>query len=158
MAFKSDFNLEGGKTIALKQGEILFYEGSTADEMYFIERGTITITKRVLNKSIKLGEGNEGDFISERAVLCERLPRSTTASAQTDCEIVVMNEKMCRKYGETIPPFARKMIQRMTTRLHQTNEIVVKMARTHEMVRDLVRRMQMLENSMLQGMEHNEPT
>lgn len=155
MAFESDFNLRGGKTIALKQGEILFHEGSSADEMYFIERGTIKISKRVLNKSIKLGEGNAGDFISERAVLCEGLPRSTTASAQTDCEIVVINEKMCREYKESLPPFAKKMIQRMTTRLHHTNEMVVKMARTQEMVKDLVLRIHKLENSMMLGIEQS---
>jgi len=49
----------------------------------------------------------------------------------------------------------KKMIKRMTTRLYQTNEIVVKMARTQEMIRDLAMRMQMLENSVLQGMEHH---
>ncbi len=42
----------------------------------------------------------------------------------------------------------------MATRLYHTNEMIVKMARTQEMVRDLAMRMQMLENSMLQSMEH----
>lgn len=150
-----DFDFKGAKTRHLKPGDILFYEGSPSDEMYFVERGTVTITKRVLNKSIKLGEVHAGEFISERAVLCESLPRSATASAQTDCEVIIIDQKMCRKFNETIPPFVQKMIKRMTTRLYQTNEIVVKMARTQEMVRDLAMRMQMLENSMLQGMEHH---
>lgn len=151
----ADFDLKGAKTRHLQAGDILFYEGSPADEMYFIERGTITITKRVLNKSIKLGEVNAGEFISERAVLCESLPRSATAEAHTDCDIIVIDQKMCKKFNETIPPFVQKMIKRMTTRLYQTNEIVVKMARTQEMIRDLAMRMQMLENSVLQGMEHH---
>ena len=110
----ADLDLKGAKTRHLQAGDILFYEGSPADEMYFLERGTITITKRVLSKSIKLGEVNAGEFISERAVLCESLPRSATAEAHTDCDIIVIDQKMCKKFSETIPPFVQKMIKRMT--------------------------------------------
>jgi CRP-like cAMP-binding protein len=154
MASTPDFDFKGSKTRSLRAGDILFYEGSTADEMYFLERGTITISKRVLNKSIKLGEVGEGEFISERAVLCEDLPRSATAEATTDCEIIVIDKKLCKKFNESIPPFVQSMVERMATRLYHTNEMIVKMARTQEMVRDLAMRMQMLENSMLQSMEH----
>ncbi len=154
MASIPDFDFKGSKTRTLRPGDILFYEGSTADEMYFLEQGTITISKRVLNKSIKLGEGGAGEFISEPAVLREGLPRSATAEATTDCEIVVIDKKLCKKFNESIPPFVQKMVERMATRLYQTNEIIVKMARTQEMVRDLAMRMQMLESSMLQSMEH----
>ncbi len=155
MAIVPDFRFEGAKTRTLKQGEILFYEGSPADEMYFVESGTIVITKRVLNNSVKLGEVGAGEFISERALLGEELPRSATAEAFTNCELVVIDKKLCKKYYEQLPPFIKKMLERMATRLQQTNEIVVKMARTQGMIKDLVMRMQLLESSMLQSIEHH---
>lgn len=157
MAFDPDFDLKEGKTRTLRHGDILFYEGSPAEEMYYVKRGTINITKRVLNKSIKLGEVGAGEFISERAILGEELPRSATAEAYTDCEVVVIDKKKCKKYGESLPPFVQNMLKRMATRLYQTNEMVVRMARTQEMVRDLVMRMQLLENSMMQSIEHPGP-
>ncbi|MEE9200168.1 MAG: Crp/Fnr family transcriptional regulator [Candidatus Brocadiales bacterium] len=155
MAIVPDFEFEGAKMKAFKQGEILFYEGSPADEMYFVESGTITITKRVLNNSIKLGEVGAGEFISERALLGEGLPRSATAEAFTNCEVVVIDKKLCKKYFGALPPFIQKMLERMATRLQQTNDLVVKMARTQGMVKDLVMRMQLLESSMLQSIEHH---
>ncbi|MFQ5862541.1 MAG: Crp/Fnr family transcriptional regulator [Candidatus Brocadiales bacterium] len=157
MTFVPDLGLEGAKTITLRQGDVLFYEGSPADEMYYVQSGTMNITKRVLNKSIKLGEVGAGEFISERAVLGEGLPRAATAEAHTDCEVVMIDKKQCRKYGEALPPFVQNMLKRMATRLYQTNEMVVKMARTQEMVKDLVMRMQLLETSMMQSIEHPGP-
>lgn len=152
-----ELNLEGAKVQTLKRGDVLFYEGSPADEMYYVKSGTLIITKRVLNKSIKLGEVGPGEYISERAILGEGLPRAATAEAYTDCEVVMIDKKQCRKYGESLPPFIRRMLEKMATRLYQTNEIVVKMARTQEMVKDLVMRMQLLETSMMQGIEHPGP-
>ncbi|MEE9584696.1 MAG: Crp/Fnr family transcriptional regulator [Candidatus Brocadiales bacterium] len=155
MATVSDFRFEDAKTKTLKPGDILFYEGSPSDEMFFIESGTIMITKRVLNKSIKLGEVGAGQFISERAILGEGLPRSATAEAYTNCEVVVIDKKQCRKYFDVLPPFIQKMLRIMADRLQQMNELVVKMARTQEMVKDLAMRMQLLESSLLQSIEHH---
>ncbi|MFQ5956924.1 MAG: Crp/Fnr family transcriptional regulator [Candidatus Brocadiales bacterium] len=157
MTFVPDFSLEGAKAKTLRQGDILFYEGSIAEEMYYVKSGTLTITKRVLDKSIKLGEVSAGEFISERAILGEGLPRAATAEAYTDCEVFMIDKKQCKKYGEALPPFVRKMLEKMATRLHQTNEMVVKMARTQGMVKDLVMRMQLLENSVIQSIEHPGP-
>lgn len=145
------------RTHNLKQGEVLFYEGSPAQEMFFIENGRLKITKRVLDKNIKLGELAEGEFVGELAVLGGEL-RSATAQAFTDCEIVALDRKTCQKCFDSLPACMHAMLEKLASRLRQADELVVKIARVHEMVKEMAMRMQLLESSVLEDRERGAET
>ncbi len=155
MAIISDFSFEGAKVKVLKPGDILFKEKSIAKEMFFIESGTLTMTKQVLDKTIELGEVSEGEFLSERAILCDGKPRTATAEARTECEVIVIGEKQCKECYDELPAFIQKMVARMARRLAETNELVAKLIQTQARLSELTQEMQVLENSMLDSIEHH---
>ena len=141
-------------TYSLKQGDILFHEGTAASEMFFIESGKLKITKRVLNRSIKLGELEEGEFVGELAVLGGGL-RSATAQAYTDCKVSTLDKNTCQQCFNTLPPCMHTLMERLAQRLQQTDELVVKVARILEIVKGLAEKMEMLEDSILEDTPTN---
>ncbi len=155
MANVVDISFEGATVKVLNPGDILYKEGSIADKMFYIESGSLSLTRKVQDKVIKIGEANEGEFLSERAILGEGAARVTTAEANTECEVVVIGKKQCKKCFNDLPPFIQKMITRMARRLSQANELVVKLIYTQEIVKEMAVKMQELEGSMLESLEHH---
>lgn len=151
----SDISFEGTATKILKPGDILFQEDSPSDEMYFIESGTFTITRQMLDKTIKLGEVGEGEFLGEHAILGEGTTRSVTAEAHTECEVVVIGKDQCKKYFEDLPPFIQKVMEKMAARLKQMNDLAVKLARTQDAIMDLTKQLHHLGYSMQESMKHS---
>lgn len=155
MAAIADFSFKGAKARILEPGDILYKEGSIADKMFYIESDTITLTRKIQDKVVRIGEAYEGEFLSERAILGDDVPRVATAEADTDCEVLVIGKKECKKCFDELPPFIQKMITRMARRLTQANELVVKLVKTQEMVKEMAVKMQELEGTMLESMEHH---
>lgn len=151
----SDISFEGTATKILKPGDILFQEGSPSDEMYFIESDTLTITRQMLDKTIKMGEVGEGEFLGEHAILGEGTTRSVTAEARTECEVVVIGKDQCKKYFEDLLPFIQKIMEKMASRLKQMNDLAVKLARTQDAIMDLTKQLHHLGNSMQESMKHS---
>ncbi len=155
MAAITDFSFKGAKARVLEPGDILYEEGSIADNMFYIESGSITLTRKIQDKVVRIGEAYEGEFLSERAILGDDVPRVATAVADTECEVLVIGKEECKKCFDELPPFIQKMIARMARRLTQANELVVKLVKTQEMVKEMAVKMQELEGTMLESMEHH---
>lgn len=120
----ADISFGGAKVKILQPKEVLFEEGSVADEMFYVESGTLDIFKEVDGKRVKLGRVSDGEFLGERAILGEELPRTASATARTECEVVVIGKKACKKYYDELPPFLQKVMTSMAIRLQKTNEMV----------------------------------
>ncbi len=120
----ADISFEGAKVKILQPKEILFKEGSVADEMFYIESGTLDIFNEVDGKHVKVGKVSDGEFLGERAILGEGLPRTATAEARTECEVVIIDKEHCKKYYDELPPFLQKVMASMAIRLQKTNEMV----------------------------------
>jgi len=106
----------------LKAGEVLFREGDVGDEMYLIKSGQIRITKSIGDEEKTLAILKEGDFFGEMAVL-DRSPRSASAIAHTDCELIIVDrEAFLKQVKEN--PFIEYVIETLTKRLRQTDEML----------------------------------
>ena len=104
-----------------KPGEVIFREGEEGSEMFIIQSGKVRIVKRSRDEEKTLGVLTDGDFFGEMAVI-DKGPRSATAVADTDCQIIVFNDKVFESQIQVNPTIAKKIMKRMSARLREANE------------------------------------
>jgi CRP-like cAMP-binding protein len=137
------------KTHSLKKGDVLFYEGTPATEMFYLENGRLSISKRILNKNIKLGELSAGEFLGEVAVIGGGT-RSATVRAFTDSKVLALDRKHCDQCFSNVPSCVRMLMATLAQRLRQADELVIKIARIHELINELAGKIQTLEGTLLE--------
>jgi CRP/FNR family transcriptional regulator len=103
--------------------ETLFREGDEGDQMYLIKSGKIRIVKEMSKGEEKtLAVLEAGAFFGEMAVLDKR-PRSASAIAETDTELIIVNRDVfLRKINEN--PFIKYVILTLTERIINTDDIL----------------------------------
>ena len=115
-----DFGLlarDGIATQAIKAGAVIFQEGDKADGLFIIKSGQVGI--RLGNRS--LAELNANSIFGEMALI-DDAPRSATAVAVTDVELVAVSEKQFLFLVSQTPFFALKVMRVLARRLRATNK------------------------------------
>jgi CRP-like cAMP-binding protein len=107
-----------GKEFA--QGTVLFREGEPGREMYVVQQGRVTVSKRVGDVEKILASLGPGEFLGEMSILNNR-PRSATATCAEPAKLLVIDAKtfeaMIRSNGE----IAIRMIKKLADRLAEAN-------------------------------------
>ncbi len=123
----------------ITKGETLFHEGDEGAEMFIMLKGTIAIT-------VTLSDGNEmtiseihtGDFLGEMSII-EQLPRSASAVALEDTDLLSLEAAEFMKLIETAPKAAVKILHKMlginAVRLSSTGRFVSEMVQWGENAR-----------------------
>jgi CRP/FNR family cyclic AMP-dependent transcriptional regulator len=115
-----DFGLLTGNGIATrsaKAGEVIFKEGDEADQFFAIKSGEIAI--QLGNRT--LAELSANSIFGEMALI-DDAPRSATAVAKTDVELVPISEKQFLFLVSQTPFFALKVMRVLARRLRATNK------------------------------------
>jgi CRP/FNR family cyclic AMP-dependent transcriptional regulator len=115
-----DFSLLAGGGIAtrtVKAGEIIFKEGDKAEELFVIKSGQVGI--RLGNRT--LSELPANSIFGEMALI-DDAPRSATAVAMTDVELVPVSEKQFLFLVSQTPFFALKVMRVLARRLRATSK------------------------------------
>jgi len=115
-----DFGLlagDGIATRAVKAGAVIFQEGDKADGLFIIKSGQVGI--RLGNRS--LAELNANSIFGEMALI-DDAPRSATAVAVTDVELVPVSEKQFLFLVSQTPFFALKVMRVLARRLRATSK------------------------------------
>lgn len=110
-----DFSLLAGNGIATrtaKAGEIIFNEGDKAEELFVIRSGQVGI--RLGNRT--LSELPANSIFGEMALI-DGAPRSATAVALTDVELIPVSEKQFLFLVSQTPFFALKVMRVLARRL-----------------------------------------
>jgi CRP-like cAMP-binding protein len=104
----------GTETVVFRAGDKIVTEGERGDVMYGIKRGEVEIVKgaRVVETL-----GPEG-FFGEMA-LVDQSPRSASAQAKTECELVPINQKHFTFMVEETPFFSLVVMQKMAERIRR---------------------------------------
>lgn len=102
-------------------GATIFSEGQETYEMYFIHSGEVRIEKNVGDKKEFLALLQKGDFFGEMSLL-DHVPRSATAIASTDVELLEVNGENFNPLLEGNIEIAIRMIRKYIARLRETNE------------------------------------
>ena len=115
-----DFGLlagDGIETRSAKAGEIIFSEGDEAHQLFVIKSGEVSI--RSGNRT--LAELSANTIFGEMALI-DDAPRSATAVAKTDVELVPISEKQFLFLVSQTPYFALKVMRVLARRLRATSK------------------------------------
>ena len=105
------------ETKFIKAGSVIFREGDEAHELFVIKSGQVRI--QLGNRT--LSELSTNDIFGEMALI-DSEPRSATALAVTDVELVAVSEKQFLFLVGQTPYFALKVMRVLAQRLRVTNK------------------------------------
>lgn len=102
---------------SFKAGNVIFREGDAANELFVIKSGQVRI--QIGNRTVtELGQ----ESIFGEMALIDNEPRSATATAITDVELVPVSEKQFLFLVSQTPYFALKVMRVLAQRLRVTNK------------------------------------
>ena len=107
----------GIETLSFKAGDIIFREGDNALDLFVIKSGQVRI--QIGNRTV--AELAPDTIFGEMALIDDH-PRSATAIAVTDVELVAVSEKQFLFLVGQTPYFALKVMRVLAQRLRQTNK------------------------------------
>ncbi len=115
MDVRTLFN-EKSKIQKLKEGIVIFEEGSKGHLMYVILEGEVEIV--IAGKTIDTIKA--GQMLGEMAMIDER-SRSATAITKTDCQMVSLDRDHFYAMISEQPIFAQAVLQTLAQRLRRAN-------------------------------------
>ncbi|MBR0799226.1 cyclic nucleotide-binding domain-containing protein [Bradyrhizobium jicamae] len=120
MAADAGFSVLTGNSVetrSVRAGDVIFREGAPANELFVIKSGHVRI--QVGNKAI--AELSADNIFGEMALI-DSEPRSATAIAVTDVELVPISEKQFLFLVSQTPYFALKVMRTLAQRLRVMNK------------------------------------
>lgn len=117
----------------LRGGQVLLREGDRGEEMYFVQHGTLIVSKAVTGRVDQvLARLGAGEFFGEMA-LFGRSPRSATVQAETDAVLLALDREHLDRLVETNPraaaDFFRALVHVFIDRLRATGERLAEVTR-----------------------------
>jgi len=107
-------------TVKHNKGETIYVEGDLGSEMYVVQSGAVRIFRSIGGVKQELSIMEKGDFFGEIAVL-EGLPRTASAEALDDCEIIEINSATFDKMIRANIEIAVRMLRKLSNRLQEAN-------------------------------------
>src|SRR6201994_1958190 len=107
----------GVETRRVRAGGVIFRTGEQADELFVVKSGYVRI--QIGNRT--MAELTADDIFGEMALI-DSEPRSATAIAITDVELVPVSEKQFLFLVGQTPYFALKVMRVLAQRLRATNK------------------------------------
>jgi len=102
----------GAEATHLQADRKLYREDDEADSAYIVVRGRIVLYREQDGDRIPIGTAGPGAMLSELALISDSR-RLTSASAETDSEVIRLSRKMFRRILEEYPDVAVKLHQRI---------------------------------------------
>lgn len=105
-------------------GKVIFEEGDLGLTMYVIERGEVEIRKTFGRDDRVLAVLGKGDFFGEMCMLEDDVPRSATALALTDVEVVMIDRSAFTFILKHNPEITIRIMRKLVRRLRQTTHLL----------------------------------
>ncbi|MDH4161366.1 MAG: cyclic nucleotide-binding domain-containing protein [Nitrospirota bacterium] len=102
-------------------GTVLFNDGDSGEEMFIVQSGKVKISKKIRGVEKTLATLEKGEFFGEMAILNDK-PRSASAEAIEDCEMLVIDRKTFETLLRSNVEIAIRFIKRLADRLREAND------------------------------------
>lgn len=106
---------------AFPRGAVLFREGEPGRDMYVVQHGRVTLSKRVGDVEKILASMGPGEFLGEMSILNNR-PRSATATCAEDARLLVIDARTFEAMVRGNAEIAIRMIKQLADRLQASEE------------------------------------
>ena len=110
----------GSSTRRLLKGELLFAEGESSKAMYLLKSGMLRLFKKKGGNPIELDVVRSGQIIGELAFL-DGEPRSASAEALTDCELMEVSLPMFQQVMVKLPDWLKILLKTIVGRLRTSS-------------------------------------
>lgn len=125
-------NVSSNNIKTYKEGEIIFMEYEMGDRFYFVQSGSVKLTKIVKDVENIIGVVKEGDFFGEMAVL-DDAPRSASAIANKDCALMELHKTNFESLLAANTVLAFKFISMFASRIVDTKrKLMIIQLENHE--------------------------
>ena len=104
-----------------KKGEVVFTEGDVGNEMYIINSGKITITKKSDSGQVVLEELTPKSFFGEMALFSDSI-RIASAVAVEDSTLIVITKSMLDTQLQNVPEWFVIMFKALVQRLEKADK------------------------------------
>jgi CRP-like cAMP-binding protein len=108
-------------------GQPVFYEGDVGATMYIVQSGRVRLYREVEGATTELGEMEKGDFFGEMSIL-EGLPRSSSAEASENSELIEINSSTFDKMIRGNIEIAIRMLRKLSIRLRESERLLTENA------------------------------
>jgi CRP/FNR family transcriptional regulator, cyclic AMP receptor protein len=114
--------VQASKFQHMEKGTILFFQSDPSDFAYIVRHGDISI---MLNspdgRDMVINEMRPGDIFGELGILTQQ-PRSTSAIARADSEVLVIPRESFLRVVDSEPQLARRILEVTAQRLQRSGE------------------------------------
>ncbi len=119
--------MAGLKKVA--QNEVLFKEGEASESMFVIKKGRLSIFKPKGQSEIELAVVGAGQMVGEMAFF-DRKPRSASAKAITDTEVIELPFKNLQAQFDALPEWIKSMVKTINDHLREANKRIKNLEQT----------------------------
>ena len=112
--------------VSYEKGHLIFAEGDLGNEMFIIQTGRVRIFKNVDGFDQTLTVLEKGDFFGEMSIL-EGMPRSASAEAEEDCELLKINSANFVAMIKANIEIAIRIMRKLSLRLREANTQIEKL-------------------------------
>lgn len=113
-----------------KPGQVLFTEGQPSSSIFIVKRGAISIRKMKGKNFVEVAKIQSGEVIGELSFF-DRQPRSATAVALIEVEVMELPFDAMEKIYAQIPDYLKTIVAAMAERLRKANEQIRLLQREH---------------------------
>lgn len=106
-----------------RPGEMLFKEGQNSDSMFVVQKGTVAIRKTKGSGYIEIARVYTNEVIGELSFF-DRLPRSASAVALTEVDVLQINFDSLDKIYAGIPDYFKTIMACVADRLRKANDTI----------------------------------
>ena len=106
--------------VSFSKGQQIFAEGDLGSEMFILQSGRVRIYKNIDGFDQTLTVLEKGDFFGEMSIL-EGLPRSASAEAEEDCELIRINSANFVAMIKSNIEIAIRIMRKLSLRLREAN-------------------------------------
>ena len=108
------------RSVSLADGDVLVEQGDAADNVYFIQSGTVTASKTTPQGEVVVGTVGEGQVIGEVTVVAGGL-RTATLRASGPVEVLEIERSAFEKFLNDNPEMADSVSDQARERVDRTN-------------------------------------
>jgi CRP-like cAMP-binding protein len=110
--------------VRFASGDRIFSEGEVGKTMYIVQSGRVSLTQDLNGEQQAVGVLERGDFFGEMSIL-EGLPRTMTAEATENAELIEINSTIFDKMIRGNIEIAIRMLRKLSLRLRDAERKLV---------------------------------
>ncbi|OFZ18106.1 MAG: hypothetical protein A2X94_13965 [Bdellovibrionales bacterium GWB1_55_8] len=106
-----------------RPGQLLFREGETSHSFFLVQKGTVSVRKMKGAAQIEIARIYANEVLGELSFF-DRLPRSASAVALTEVEVLEIQFDALDKVYAAVPDYMKTIVSSIAERLRRANDTI----------------------------------